>query len=343
MKKGALAAVGVVLSAAALFFLQNSTSKQQHAKKSPSPSVFHFFSRWAKLNNLPEPSSDEIQSRLRVAVEEVHSPFVRCLPLISNFQACAAFPYRCVQEARFAEPRCTSHSLYSQIFPPQGLSVVGKPVSELRVLDVGACMGTDLRQMKIDGAGEVIGLDIEPEFFPIGTKLFHGTQLPISACEAQLVASLHRCDMLDSAQVQSVIQTLFPAGVDVIYSGSVFHLFTFEQGLQFAMNLFQIATARHASPSSSSGQGVLFGRTVGSTARPFEAPARRGRDEAANDRRQRPQLRYLHSCESLKGLLESVGFIDVQVSTASIDYPEQNRASTMLDDRATMLHFSAKF
>lgn len=227
--------------------------------------------------------------------------------------------------------------MYNQVFPKQGISVVGKPVPELRVLDVGACLGTDLRQMMVDGVQNVQGLDIEPQFFPIGTKLWTGVENVTEGPEKYLSDHLYPCDMLDSSLVQRVAQQRFPEGVDVIYSGAVLHLFSMEECLRFALNLFQIASLRRSSSVGASGSGVLFGRTIGSTGRPFSAP------RAVGDSRRSSQLKYLHGIESLKSLFESVGFTDVVVQTAASDYPQDNAAHTMLEGRAAMLHFSARF
>lgn len=198
------------------------------------------------------------------------------------------------------------------------MSIVGKPVSDLVVLDVGTCLGTDLRQMLVDGARQVYGIDSEPRYFAIGNKMWSNG----SDRDQQLV-HCSACDVLDLEQ----LKRLELPQVDVIYSGSVLHLFSAEQGLRFAMNLFQLTPPRRADEART---GVLFGRTIGSTDRPFVSPK--------FDDSKEPQLNYLHSIDSLQRLLESVGFTDVLVQI-----PHESWAATMLEGRAAMMHFSARF
>lgn len=130
---------------------------------------------------------------------------------------------------------------------------------------------------------------------------------------------------------------------DVIYCGSVFHLLDEPQTRTLAQNAFKLLK-KTTNIAESEGGGepkltkVFFGRTVGVTL-PAPAtfdqrwvtsnqgssfPSADGTTEGTSDapkggqedEREKKQLRYLHTMDSLKKLLEDAGFKKVNVEIA---------------------------
>ncbi|MHA2172870.1 MAG: class I SAM-dependent methyltransferase, partial [Candidatus Kariarchaeaceae archaeon] len=73
--------------------------------------------------------------------------------------------YRCIGSFRFLYPRIQSHPLYPQITA----NLAGK-----LILDLGCHMGTDLRQLIVDGADPeyLVGTDLIKRFWELGLFLF---------------------------------------------------------------------------------------------------------------------------------------------------------------------------
>lgn len=99
-------------------------------------------------------------------------------------QGDAKRPYACVLRGAFLWPRILEHPLYSQLMAKEGLG-------QRRILDLGCCMGTDLRQMILDGAPRELirGADYSSDFIKLGFRLFGD--------EATLRDVFERVDILD--------------------------------------------------------------------------------------------------------------------------------------------------
>jgi len=216
-------------------------------------------------------------------------------------RALKIFPYQCIKRFRFVEPRCAMHPLYKDL-------VEKRDRGTRHVLDVGCCMGTDIRKMifdkliNLERGDTVVGIDIAPEFFQIGFEIFED--------EDQVRDKFFPCDLLDSDQMEQFRKARGP--FNLIYCGSVFHLLEKEQTVNLAKAIFGLM---------SSG-GIFFGRTGGSlTGKPEES-----------EHKERKQKRYLHTEESLKELLESIGFVNVKIEKN--DEPDR--------ENPNMLAFSAE-
>jgi len=176
------------------------------------------------------------------------------------------------------------------------------------VLDVGCCMGTDIRKMifdkliNIESGDTVIGIDIAPEFFQIGFEIFED--------EDQVRDKFFPCDLLDSAQYELFCKARGP--FNLVYCGSVIHLLEKEQTVNLVKAIFGLM---------SSG-GIFFGRTASSsTGQPV-----------LSEHKERKQNRYLHTGDSLKELLENIGFVSVKITKN--DEPDR--------ENPNMLAFSAE-
>eukprot|EP01119_Soliformovum_irregulare_P021855 TRINITY_DN7354_c0_g1_i2.p2 TRINITY_DN7354_c0_g1~~TRINITY_DN7354_c0_g1_i2.p2 ORF type:complete len:179 (+),score=35.19 TRINITY_DN7354_c0_g1_i2:323-859(+) len=160
----------------------------------------------------------------------------------------------------------------------------------MKFLDVGCCTGTDIRMMISQGLAtpeNIRGIDLEQGFIDLGFDLFEDR---------------------DRLQKCFTVGTILGDGLpyekeefDVIYCGSVFHLFNEEDGIKLAQNIL---------PCLKKG-GILYGRTVGSSKdEPFEG-----------DMGPRSQLRWMHTPTSLDAMLVKVGFATSESQSASLDMP----------------------
>lgn len=84
------------------------------------------FNDYARLRGRPPLNDDRINAQIKHAYDT----------------ALAVHPYRCIRELRFSEPRITLHPELEGLLA--GLAKQGKPIENVRFLDVGACLMTDL-------------------------------------------------------------------------------------------------------------------------------------------------------------------------------------------------------
>lgn len=153
-------------------------------------------------------------------------------------------PYVCVLRGAFLQPRVMSHPNYSQIMArgltkPGGAS--GKTLDGKRILDLGCCMGTDLRQMLVDGAHPKLtcGVDFSADFIRLGFVLFGD--------EARLGSAFQRVDILDGWHKPHAdsndTRTVYPSSAiswveqhagsfDVIHCGAFLHTFESKEEVQ---------------------------------------------------------------------------------------------------------------
>ncbi|MFV2014305.1 MAG: methyltransferase domain-containing protein, partial [Candidatus Heimdallarchaeota archaeon] len=111
-----------------------------------------FSNYWEKINR---------QSENELALDEK----IRSNAMEVWQEALSINNYRCIGGFRFLYPRITSHPLYKEITR----ELTGK-----KILDVGCHMGTDLRQLIVDGAepDKLIGNDLTKRYWELGRHLF---------------------------------------------------------------------------------------------------------------------------------------------------------------------------
>ncbi|KAK2763739.1 hypothetical protein FQN54_009355 [Arachnomyces sp. PD_36] len=194
--------------------------------------------------------------------------------------------YTCITEYIFAEPRIDRHFCYERI-----LSDAQNQGSPKKFVDVGCCVGSDIRKLIYDGfpahVGEsahglsaVTGLDIErrqysnpllqrhlidffgAEFFSIGLAMYNQSSenIPVRFVEANLLDP-NFTTRHDNLRGQ----------FDYVHSANVVHLFDYEGQMTFLRNL-----AFLAKPG-----GLLWGRQVGEAE---DSPTRSLRIEGKGDR-----------------------------------------------------------
>ena len=204
-------------------------------------------------------------------------------------QAMKAHPYRCIAEYRFTYPRVAYHPHYTRLIQHN------PSVASLRVLDVGSCMGSDLRQMLLHGVAprNALGLELVQHFIDVGLDtLFQDRALLARAFTAHNILSPH-------PHTHPALKAfLDEAPLSLVYCGSVYHLLLEEDTHTLTRHVY------HLLPPG----GEFFGRTVGS-AHPLEPISRASWNG---------QLRFLHSTATFTAMCLQYGFIDVEfVQTGS--------------------------
>ncbi|MCH8905479.1 MAG: methyltransferase domain-containing protein [Candidatus Heimdallarchaeota archaeon] len=199
--------------------------------------------------------------------------------------------YRCIQSYRFLFPRITSHPTYSKL---DFSAISGK------IVDVGCFMGTDLRQMILDGANpaQTVGIDISEEFIMLGKQLFEDTD--------RLETKFYVLDV-SQAEVVSTKLSGLKNKVGLLHAGSFFHLLD-EQALDTFLG--------HVSQLMLDG-GIILGRTLGN-----HTPQQITAD--INSRHSRPIL--YHSPASLHARLEKFGFKNIEIEIADDQTPVGERS-----------------
>lgn len=131
-------------------------------------------------------------------------------------QGDAKRPYFCVLRGSFLLPRITGHPFY-QIITQYDLD-------RRRILDIGCCMGTDVRQLLLDGASKELtrGIDYSNDFIQLGFELFGDAE--------QLDGVFQRVDILEDSP--SSWASDHADEFDVVHCGAVLHTFDSREEVQ---------------------------------------------------------------------------------------------------------------
>lgn len=219
--------------------------------------------------------------------------------------ALASHSYRCIHEKRFLEARMTLHPYYQTL-------IHSSPVADRRLLDIGCCFGTDLRRLILDGfqSENLLGLDINDTFIRLGLELLFedGRQ------EDPLTQRFVTGDILDPEVEEKLtkLKEFKEKGIDVIYAGSVYHLLNQDDTVRLSESMYRLL-----SPG-----GSCFGRTVGI---PGDRPDGIIMDRSTSNGK---DLRYLHSAESLRRQLSTIGFVNIRIDGRVIDMPGMRQKDT---------------
>lgn len=241
----------------------------------------------------------------------------------ARIEASKTYEYRCIRENRFATARINYCDTYHQLKNNKLSHLFNdRPFSELSILDIGCCFGTDIRAMILDGASihNVFGIDLKQQYIDIGlNQLF---------CDQQLMADRFAVVdilQLNFAKQSSIFAERVSSGIDVIYIGSVYHLLSYEQSSKLT---HIISLILNANPTKNG--GLLFGRTVGS----IESYAYDRTDTKKSDQ----QLRYMHNIQSFTAMLQSEQFTDIHITHEPVDMPSHLEQQ----GKTAILSFSAR-
>jgi len=198
--------------------------------------------------------------------------------------------YKCIKSNRFLYSRMAKHNNYPKV--TDAINSHYKSGSPFKVADVGCCFGTDTRKLILDGChlNDVYAIDVHDEYWNIGYDLYcDKDKLKVNV----LFTDCARQDLLvDHPDLKNKF--------NVIYTGAVLHVFAEDEVVLFLQNIYDMMVPG----------GIYFGScgvadTPGITT--VSTPVKKDK------------MRYIHSSESLKELLEKIGFqeVDIQVSLGS--------------------------
>ncbi|KAJ3382025.1 hypothetical protein HDU80_001631 [Chytriomyces hyalinus] len=200
--------------------------------------------------------------------------------------------YKCIQEKMFATPRVNLHPLYKEIR-------ARFQQSEFTILELGCCYGTDARFMLSDGLQEhqLTVSDLVDPYFRIGnTVLYEGCSnlQRVDAVFGDLAVPVSEGDV--------VTVNGWESRFSAVSAQAILHVLSEKQVSDFLVQIHRVLKR----------DGVLFGSCVGSLGggpKPWGVIPTKGleRDVGA------VPSRILHDCDSLRALLESVGFVNVKV------------------------------
>lgn len=136
--------------------------------------------------------------------------------------------YPCLGQFRFLELNLSARpqgDLYARL-----LSMLKSSPSSPAFLDVGTCLGQDIRKLIHDGAppGSVAGAELSSTFIKLGYELFRDSPAQVLMVEANILDSLAGAGE-EEGSAASLAQ--FRGKLSVVQMGMILHLFTWEQQL----------------------------------------------------------------------------------------------------------------
>ncbi|OBT79249.1 hypothetical protein VF21_01878 [Pseudogymnoascus sp. 05NY08] len=230
------------------------------------------FSAQSKDSSFYKPTLDNLSKEARDLLENYSGIEPDCVvPHVEEIRdrAWAIFPYPCIGVFLFVGLNLRTSPLYPTI------------LSRLKddkhtFLDLGCCLGTEIRQLVADGAPSenLYGTDLRSEFWDLGYALF---------CDKDsFKAEFLTGDVFDPASELGKLD----GKVDVLHAGMFFHLFSYEKQIEVAKRTVKLMRPVEGS--------LLVGWQVGSS----DTGALRSADGV---------LLYRHDGESWGGLWREVG------------------------------------
>ncbi|VDC06432.1 unnamed protein product [Peniophora sp. CBMAI 1063] len=201
----------------------------------PNPEALAF------LKATVTPDEDELRTR----AEEVQK------------EAYVKYPYPCIRGFHHIALFMSDNTAYQRVLE------LGKSDPSAILLDIGCCMGTDVRKAAYDGypGSQIVGCELVPEFLALGHKLYADAQTsPIRFIQGDVF----------TVKLPSPVQPVSPSStplpqvnsldgllgrVAAIYTGALFHLF--DESTQHALALRLALLVRQGQPA------IIFGRHQG--------------------------------------------------------------------------------
>ena len=197
-------------------------------------------------------------------------------------EAYEKYPYPCLGRWRFLDLDLSIHPLYqSEILPPLTSKGVETDAADWVFLDLGCCLGQDIRKLIFDGAdsSRVYGADLRPEFIEVGYSFFGDTEkFPPS----HFVAPADVFDFSPSSALSRL-----DGKVGILHTCAVFHLFDLDEQKKMAQRVLKLLNPARK-------RVLVVGGQVGSI-HPGEVARRRGSG-----------TRYRHDADTWRKFWEDV-------------------------------------
>lgn len=235
----------------------------------------------ATLKTVPSAVSTLLAEYSNIAVEDQKAHITRI-----RDQAYVNHPYPCLGRWRFLELDLSSHPLYhSDILPTLSLKAgeqddSGNEDIAWVFLDLGCCLGQDIRKLIFDGAdpSRLRGADLRPEFIEIGYSLFGDKE---SFPPSRFIAP---ADIFDFSSSTPLAQ--LDGKVGILNVCAVFHLFDLDGQKKMAQRVLKLLNPGRKRVL------VVGGQTANVNSGEFERRAGDGR------------TRYRHNAESWRTFWE---------------------------------------
>lgn len=235
-----------------------------------------------ELRKVPGPMAELLETYSSIPKEEQKAHIVDV-----RDRAFANHPYPCLGRWRFLELDLSTHPLYQE-------EILGKlkkktdnegPEEEWIFLDLGTCLGQDVRKLIFDGAdpSRIMGADLRPEFIDVGYALFRDEQTFPRA--EHFVAPADVFDFSSSSELSKRCD----GRVGILHACAIFHLFSLEQQRVVAKRCLQLLD-----PRGRGGRVLICGAQVGNV-NAGEYPTRR-----------RDGSRFRHNGDSWRKMWEEV-------------------------------------
>lgn len=198
-----------------------------------------------------EPTEEDLVF-LRVTIAKDDDEIKRRVKEVQK-EAYAEYPYPCIRGFRFVHFIAHKNPVYNKVVE------AGKADPSSILIDVGCCMGTELRKIESDGypGTQLIGCDIRNAFIDLGHKLFQDAgKTPIHFIEADMFSVQLAKEAAAPVALNKVTKLDELAGqVKHIYASMLFHLFNQEAQRELAL---KFATLAKRKPGT-----ILFGAHQG--------------------------------------------------------------------------------
>lgn len=216
-------------------------------------------------DQLTREARDLLEGYSKIPPEEVEDHVVKL-----HNEAWKIFPYPCIGQFRFLDLSLRHMKEYPE--------VLERLQKGQRLLDMACCFGQEIRQLVADGAPSknIYGCDLREEYISLGYKLFKDKDT--------LQANFITANIFDATSPLTELKGQF----DIIYTGSFFHLWDYENQLTVSK-----AVAALLRPEKGS---MILGRQVGAV------------DAAEHNHATNPTGKmYRHNPESLMKMWKEVG------------------------------------
>ncbi|KAI0295846.1 hypothetical protein B0F90DRAFT_1748903, partial [Multifurca ochricompacta] len=162
---------------------------------------------------------------------------------IDELQRDEIYPYLSIRAYYMVYLRMYRHPIYPRVLSQ------GKEDPSAILLDVGCCIGTDVRKLVIDGypASQVLGIDLRPEFLTLGHKLYGDAE----SCRIHFLAA----DIFALSKPLIAPRAPSSEATPYIHAGSLFHIW--DEPTQHTLALRLVLLLRRRSGST------IFGRQPG--------------------------------------------------------------------------------
>lgn len=212
------------------------------------------------------PAARELLERYsKIIPEEVENHVVK----VRN-EAWEIFPYPCIGQFRFLDL-----SLHTFVEYPD---ILQRLQSGEYLLDMACCFGQEIRQLVADGAPaeNIYGCDLREEYITLGYKLFSDKDV--------LQSKFIVANIFDATSPLTALK----GQLDMIYTGSFFHLFDYQDQVKVGKAVASLLRPRSGS--------IILGRQIGAV------------EAAEHDHKTNPTGKmYRHNVESLKTMWKEIG------------------------------------